>query len=297
MVRVRVGNANNTNVVHGESGQIEFHPYHYELSVSQKAANQGLEASYTYSGQPFSASATVKALNAKDPPELTENYEGDLALRGNHSLQITVKQPYSPYFDLTYNLSDIEFNQGIAQISVSPIALTFTQALNPQNVSFQYRFGDVNDRTAIADTSTMEFRYGRLRVHDRLAVAGGRKRLSIDIQEYRNDRWQLNGQEESLRVSAADLSIQSVIGGENPVITGDSIQCFGGKIRGGDNPLCIESGGFLNDVRFEIKLSENSPLRFLECAAGRWVLFQQQSSQNRLGYLIDNRVLYEKEVE
>jgi hypothetical protein len=197
------------------------------------------------------------------------------------------------FLQLMYTVPAIVFTGGQARFVVNPISVDFTKIMNPQTISFRYDFQDARGRSGSATTPAVEYRLGKIRIHDRIGILGESQRSFGDLDEYRNEEGQLNSQEEGGRIAASDLQITEGAGTSS--IRGKG-QFWAGKIRGGDDPLRMEFGVANADLHFVLSLMPTSPLRFLRVDPGQWLIFSPYSPNNHYGRLIRNRVLYEKEI-
>jgi|GEM_PF-4468028 hypothetical protein len=269
-----------------------FIPDHFAISVEQPAMMQTPETSYTYSGQPFAATVTITAKNALNPPETTENFVGQIQ---EHQLSVSLPPHQAIYGKLqTPSLSSATFTEGSARFLIEPLIFTFFNHHEPQPINIRYAFDDQNGAEGSTDSSPVEFRFGRIRIMDVAGSDGDFLKLLIDAEYFQAGEWQLNPQEERLRITRADLQILDQIGSGTVRIVGAGKRFFGGKIRGGKNPLRLESTTVSERMQFSVTLHDNSPLRFLPVIPARCLL--SPSIGSFTGYPFRERVLYEKRI-
>ncbi len=274
-----------------------FVPHHFDIEVDQPAMIQAEAASYTYSGQPFSATAAITAKNGKTPPGTTVNYQGEFAQAGNPRL--TVALP--PHQNMLGNLdipsvSTPIFDHGIATVSINELIFQYSNIQNPTTLSVRYTFHGRGEMESFTDSSPVEFRCGRMHIHDRSGIAGDFLKLFVDVEYFRDDEWGLNQDEEVLRISPNDFSIEELPEEANILIEGTERRFFGGMIRGGYTPLRIDCSNLADPIRFRITQSENSLLHFLEMVPGYWYIVPSISAGRHTGYLMREQILYEKEI-
>ncbi len=274
-----------------------FVPHHFSVTVDQPARIQGEEASYTYSGQLFSATVTITAKNGKMPPGTTVNYQGELAQVENPRLSIALPPHQSMLGSLEVpSVSAPIFEDGVATLSVEPLLFQYSSIQNPETMSVRYIFHRRGEQESFTDSDPVEFRSGRMRIHDRLGMAGDFLKLFVDVEYYQNDSWTLNQDEEVLSVSPDDFTVDELTGEGNVSIEGTAQEFFGGMIRGGYDPLRIECANIVGPLRFRIALNENTELYFLEEIPGHWYIIPALSTGRHAGYLLREHILYEKEI-
>jgi hypothetical protein len=277
----------------GTSGLIgRFVPAAFTVSVNQPPAVLATDAQYTYSGQPFSATFTIAAVNQYQVPEITRNYQGGDDEMEEISLEITLPQQYKNIGDLSYPDIQLQFEDGKAETEITPITLTFATPHDPVVLALQYAYRANDDLEGQTEADPVEFRYGRLRLGNAIAPNDDYLRIVLDILYYKDDRWIANEDEDFLSITPSDIHITNSDNPGTVSIVGNAQTFFGGKIRGGANPLhmVIDTP---DPVAFSLGITEDSPLDFLEIIEGQWRLYPRhdplpiRSKENQILFLYE----------
>lgn len=269
-----------------------FVPHHFALEVDQPAANRSPDAAYTYSNQPFDATVTIHAENALTPPGLTRGFHGRLARVGEGSLSVAVAPEQRLTGELEAPTVTPSFSQGVAQVAVEGMRFTFRSVQAPEILRFLYSFHDIEGIEGQVLSEGVSFRCGRLRLLDQTGRADDLLRIAADVEWYSDQGWQLNQDEEGLTMSVADLAFGNRTGTGRLELAGQPQLFFGGRIRGGTDPLRVSANSVGAEVFFDLRLAENTPIDYLPDIPGRWMI-HTPSAMGHSRYYGD--LLYERE--
>lgn len=93
-------------------------------------------------------------------------------------------------------------------------------------------------------------------------------------------------------MSVADLAFGNRTGTGRLELAGQPQLFFGGRIRGGTDPLRVSANSVGAEVFFDLRLAENTPIDYLPDIPGRWMI-HTPSAMGHSRYYGD--LLYERE--
>lgn len=279
-----------------------FIPAGFIVTVDQPATNQSPEgvppesksAEYCYSGEPFSATVTIQAVNALNPPMVTQNYDGIYDRSGGESLAVSVSPLKTTIGVLEVSDRVPSFSHGKAVVNFESLRFIFRVLREPETVSFDYAYRDTDGVNGTSESAAREFRCGRIRFLDRAGWSDESYAVEADLEWYSADGWTLNTDDEHVILSAEDCAIRNQTGSGILQIAGGPQSFFGGRLRGGDNALGITASSVSTLVQFELLLDDSSSLQFLLCLPGRWTIYNKDTtgaepiSRGRILYEIEN---------
>lgn len=260
-----------------DAGRVALFPAAYRMVVSQPAANRHRDASYTYSGQPFAATATIAAMNAQDPPAVLQRWSPPFAQRLTYSLQASVASSHEESMTLSSHAAEFSWNDGTCIAVLDPLRLTFDEPASWQDVTHRYVFQDSRGVAVSSDADTVSFRLGRMRVASGEGIAGDWKPLRLNLETLQDEGWQTHRDEDGLQVSPDDLDVTVVSGQGSVSIVGSPLAWFAGVARGGADALRFEAGALSGAVQVEVGIQETSVLSFLGVAPHAWRIVHARS--------------------
>jgi len=270
-----------------------FIPDHFDVTVEQPELDRIPGSPFAYSGQPTSATVTIRAENALESPDLTRNYHADLARVTTGSLSISLVSPGTPPGQLRVTPVYLPFEHGFSQVFFEDIKFVFDHLHAPLTMPLRFSMRDLDGVEGEAVTEGITFRWARIRFWDRSLVAGDYMKIRADIEHYTDSGWRTSLDEEFLTLSPGDLAIQNQSGSGTVEIAGEPQSYFGGRIRGGTDPLRVTASSITSRVLFDLDLSESSPLSFLPSVSGRWIVQPVVDFGRTVGRHRRDRVLYE----
>ncbi|HPA47776.1 MAG TPA: hypothetical protein PK395_18580 [bacterium] len=270
-----------------------FVPHHFEMGVDLPPMNRSPGNGYTYSGEPFSATVTVRAMNALPVPAVTCNYHGELARVGGQTLRIEAAEVSKAIGTVSAPTVQPRFSNGVTVEVLSGIQFAFRAIREPKDILFVSSFEDLDHVAGSVATNAVSFRCGKIRFRDRYGVEGDYLRIASDIDWYSSDGWRLNEDENHLVLAPGDLRIQVQSGSGTVQAAGEQQFFFGGRVRGGQDPLRVLSESVTETLSVEVDLAPSSRLKFLESVPARWTIDSPRSIEP--SGRVRKKVLYERE--